>query len=248
MEFGYYTPEDARMVLNEVRRLRALRMRSEVRDPHAPEQTPLYVKNASGLEIPPYGCMQITDCEDINGQNYIVVDQHDDSVFGDFLFNGPIAIDASGDKNFGVAQRGPVFRAQAAASQTVTSGDLWGVSDGTFTIEEGGTRFVVLGEDDIDTDIVRVKYSGIQSMIYGAVTPAAGIGAMSGTSPDSATCDLYLIDYAGQWVDTGMNATVYNIMDADIAGDERIWVAPSNDKFVVISENCPGGAGSSNPT
>lgn len=123
-------------------------------------QTPIYVRNVSGLVIPPYACMQATGTDDDSetSQSYIEVDQPADAdgSAGAFLFNGPeeIAIDEDG-----VAQNSRVVRA-IKDTGTATAGDSWQPVVSDWTIEAGGTPFVMIGSDGIATDCVRVFYAG----------------------------------------------------------------------------------------
>ena len=124
---------------------------------------PIYVRNVSGLAIPPYACMQAIGTEDDSdtGQNYIEVDQpaDTDATAGGYLFNGPEEIGVDDD---GVAQNSRVVRA-IKESGTATAGDIWQPIVSSWEIAVGGSAFIMIGDDDIATDCVRVIYAGGES-------------------------------------------------------------------------------------
>lgn len=66
----------------------------------------------------------------------------------------------------------------------------------------------------------------------GAVTAATG------TTPGSATCDLYDVDDSGNFYDTGLSVTVYNpFSEATTAGNMLVAVNIRG-KYFVIGEDC----------
>jgi hypothetical protein len=63
--------------------------------------------------------------------------------------------------------------------------------------------------------------------VYVAYTPSGGIGAMSGTTPGSASCTIYQLDPAGSGdivATLALDRTVYNISTALVSGDTYILV------------------------
>lgn len=153
-------PDDARLILATVRYLRSaglVSQKGDRGDGRFTPITPIYVKNASGEEVPPYACMQATGTEEIGGQNYLIVDKPEDVTgeSGGYLLNNHEAIEIDG---LGFAQRGRVQRA-IKASGSMDAGEPWQPVVDAWTIESGGSQFIGIGDDDIGTDVARVFFN-----------------------------------------------------------------------------------------
>jgi len=243
-DIGAYTPETARMILETVRYLRASGLLSDGKQPAIfPGSEPIYVKNDSGEEVPAYGLMQITGSEEIDGRNYITIEQYDETADGELLFNGTSAIP---DTEYGVAQHGPIYLAQGDGT-AATAGDLWGPQDADWEVTDEGTSLVAIGDDDVAEGVVKLtRVGGSGGFVF--KSPSGGIAAMSGTTPGKATCDLYVVDSNDSLVDTTLNKSVYNIFSSSIAGDTYGTAKAIRGKLIADAEDCPASAGSSNPT
>jgi hypothetical protein len=116
---------------------------------------PILVYNDSGYAVPPYGLMQMSTTLDEDGRNYVKIKRPIDATLlrCPLLINGPneIAIGA-----YGTAQAGPVYRLLHDGG-TYVAGDRLGALTSTFTATFGAL-FAVIGDDDIDTNIVRVMF------------------------------------------------------------------------------------------
>lgn len=172
--------------------------------------TPIYVRNVSGLVIPPYACMQAVGTVDDTEttQNYIEVDQPADvdGTAGGYLFNGPEEIGVGDD---GVAQNSRVVRA-IKDTGTATAGDSWQPIVNDWTIAAGGTPFTMVGDDDIATDCVKVIYAGGGGGGVKIVQATSGIAARSGVTLGSATCTEFKI-VAGDLATNTATLTVLNM-------------------------------------
>jgi len=140
-----------------------------------PPQAPIYVRNDSGEEIPPFACMQTNGAVDAGGQNYIkVVKPVDDTgAAGKYLFNGIAPIETGG---YGIAHDGPLVRMLTDGS-AITCGDSWKPDVGQWSVTTGGSLFTAAGADDIDTNIMRafIGASGGMGRIEFEVTSATTI-------------------------------------------------------------------------
>lgn len=182
MRKAAFTPDDARLILNVVRYLRASGF--VIEQPgrgkqFVPPEAPIYIRNDTGEEIPPFACLQTTGTIDSGGQNYVTVDKPIDITGGAgwYLFNGVAPIEEGG---FGIAYDGPLVR-MLTNGATVTCGDYWQPSIGSFAVVPGGKLFTAVGLDDIETNVMRAfvyKGSGtgrqIQGRLKSLTTPTSG--------------------------------------------------------------------------
>jgi len=154
---GAYTPETARLILATVRYLResgfVIERPGRGEQKFRPADAPIYIRNDTGETIPPFACLQVTGAVDTGGQNYITVDKPVDQtgVAGKYLFNGIAPVEVDG---YGLAHDGPLVRMLTDGS-TVTCGDSWQPDVGEFSVIPGGSMFSAVGEDDIETNIMR---------------------------------------------------------------------------------------------
>lgn len=63
----------------------------------------------------------------------------------------------------------------------------------------------------------------IPNVCYVAKTPGGGIAAMSGTTPGSASCEIYKV-VSGSLVDQSLSQTVYNLNNIAIPGNAFITI------------------------
>jgi hypothetical protein len=137
---------------------------------------PIYFRNDSGETIPPYSFMQVIDTLDIeNEPNYILVDKPIDltRVQCPLLINGPNEIEK--DKH-GVAQFGPIFRLKTNGG-SYAPGDRLGPLTSSWQATFGA-MYRVLGDDDIEANIVRVMFD--TSTMYGKTKSAGLVSGASG--------------------------------------------------------------------
>lgn len=182
MEIAAFKPETAQLILQVVNYLVAAGFVDKPggRKPQfIPPQSPIYIHNDTGEEIPAFGCVQTSGTIEDGGQNYIEVTKPVDvsGEAGWYLFNGlqPIEIDG-----YGIAYDGPLVRILTDGS-AIASGDKWGPAVGSFAVEPGGDLIVAAGADDIETDVMRgfiVSTSSAQIIEYTITSVAAS------TEPD----------------------------------------------------------------
>lgn len=201
---------------------------------------PAYFHNASGGEIPPYACLQVTGTEEIDGQNYLVVDQpaDTDGTSGGYVFNGPEAV---ADNEEGKYQEAQVVRAYKDTG-TVTGGEKWSpVVSQWYIAQDDAGPFICCGADDVDTDVLKVftqsvgNSTGVQPRVY--LTPLDGIAARSGATLGSAPCTRYTVT-SGTRASTADTETIYNDFTTAIGGSTDIIAAYIDGIWVAIAEDC----------
>jgi hypothetical protein len=208
-------------------------------------QTPIFVRNDSGEQVPAFACMQATGTVEDGGQNYIKIGKPVDTTgtAGAYLFNGVQPIDASGENRFGVAHDGPVVRALSNGS-SATSGSRWQPVIGSWSIAPGGNIFAAIGGDDIASDVIRINAtsgSGGDSRAAAIIkTGSGGIPERIGSIPGAASCSVYGIDGSGNLYDTTEDIAVYNLATTAVAANvygqakKESWTG----KWVIDYEQC----------
>lgn len=154
---GAYTPETARMIHEVVSYLKnsGFVVQRPGRDGQfVPPPAPIYVRNDTGEEIPPFGCVQTDGTAEDGGQNYVKVVKPADvtGAAGWYLFNGIAPIEIGG---YGVAHDGPLVRMLTDGS-AVTNGAKWAPVVSAFTVAPAaGGIFTAVGADDIEPNVMR---------------------------------------------------------------------------------------------
>jgi hypothetical protein len=157
IRIGGYSPETAKLILATVNYLRqsGFVISPPGANPGMVHQVaPIYVRNDSGVAIPPFACMQVTGAVDSGGQNYVTVNKPVDvaGAAGWFLFNGIAEIEIDGK---GIAHDGPLVR-MLTNGTTISCGDRWRptISQWYLTPATSGI-FSAIGADDIETNVMR---------------------------------------------------------------------------------------------
>jgi hypothetical protein len=163
-EIAYFSKDNAKIILEVVRYLRAngfIMKPPTGAGQFIPPAAPIYVRNDSGVAVPPFACLQATGTVEVGGQNYITVDQPADTTgeAGAYLFNGQEEIAASGDQRYGIAHDGPLCR-MLTNGAAMTGGDKARPVVNQWYIELGGELFTIVGDDDIAADVVRGVIGG----------------------------------------------------------------------------------------
>lgn len=156
-KIGAYTPETSRMILDVVKYLVdsgfVITRPGRGMQNHLPQESPIYVRNDSGEEMPPFACMQVTGTVEAGGQNYVTVDKPADTTgdAGEYLFNSLAPVE---NGKYGIAYAGPLVRVITNGS-TVTCGDSWQPVVNQWYVATGGSLLSAVGDDDIETDVMR---------------------------------------------------------------------------------------------
>ena len=156
MELGVFKKDTAQIILAVVRYLKESGYvidRPGRKPQFIPPDAPIYVRNDSGEVIPAFACLQVTGAVDAGGQNYITVEKpvDDTGAAGRYLFNGIAPIEVDG---YGIADDGPLVR-MLTDGTAVTAGDYWQPDIGEWAVIPGGSMFSAVGDDDIETNIMR---------------------------------------------------------------------------------------------
>ena len=142
-------------------------------------------RNDSGEEIPPYALMHITGTAE-NQFNYVTVTKPASSnkLRSRILVNGPEPV---ADGGFGTAQSGPIFRIIHDAAVLYEPGDRVGYKHNSFLAGLNPT-FVVLGNDDLEDNMVRVMIDDSELRGVAATTiTATTAGDVTVTTPATRT-------------------------------------------------------------
>lgn len=176
---------------------------------NTPSATLVY--NDSGHTVPAYGLMQMTTTLEEDGRNYVKIKRPIDATLlrCPLLINGPTEIAIGG---YGCAQQGPVYRLLHDGTAYV-AGDRLGAKTSTFTATYGAL-FAVIGDDDIDSDVVRVMFD--TSAFYGRTTASP---LVAGTPSN-----VYAYDAAGTVTAKEYLAETYV---SNIPADTRVLLIPT---------------------
>ncbi len=187
-------------------------------------ESPIYLKNLETTIIPAYGIVQVNGCveEVAGGKTYLQVKRpfDFDSTQSILVVNGPREIEAEG---FGVAQKGPVFRIKTNGT-TLATDDRIGATLSSYLASLGAV-FRVLGDDDIDTNIVQAVVDS---------TPCMGESISSIVSGSIGNVYMRKPTSGGWSTDTSKQYTAYNDTPTDIAGSKRLILFPVDGRFVAV--------------
>lgn len=146
-DIGTFTPEQARLIWQDYQSRQQLQphiARNFPRRRPIDEPSPhrVFVTNASGEEIPAYGCIQIAGTTEIGGRTCLEVAKPD-TLFGHYLFNSQFPIAAG---KHGWAYRFGVVRMLGAPPTEPT---YYVPIVASWEIEEGDGPFLVYGSDSV---------------------------------------------------------------------------------------------------
>ena len=160
-------------------------------------------RNDSGEEIPAYGLMHITGCVD-DKFNYVTVDKPATAnpIRSKILINGPVAVP---DGEEGTAQTGPIFRLIHDDAISYIAGDRVGYKNGSFLAGLNPT-FLVLGEDDIEENCLRVMFDDTEifGIAAGTITSSTA-GDVTVVSPYAPATRTHKAKTIGANVTSGTN-------------------------------------------
>lgn len=161
-------------------------------------------RNDSGEEIPPYGLVHITGSINFEGMLIFTVDKPATAnvLKSKIFINGPAAV---ADGKYGTAQTGPIFRLIHDAAISYIAGDRVGYKDGSFLAGLNPT-FLVLGEDDIEENCLRVMFDDTE--IYGvsaSTITSSTAGDVTVISPYAPTTRIHKAKTIGASITSGAN-------------------------------------------
>lgn len=250
MDIGAFSPEQAREILEVVRMVKSsplMTLRGMQTANKGLERNVYVVKNEATTAVIPFGCMQVTGTEELNGRTYCLVNQpaDTDGTAGWYLFNGPNEIDADG--GLGNGYDGPYVRVATDAT-SITAGDKYQPIVDDWKVEAGGTLIVAAGQDHIRDEGVMSGFIASAGGGGGAKifkTQIGGIPARSGTTAGKADATPYYIDVTTDTITEELDGdgysqdiTVYNISGTPIDELTYIQAQKIGDVYVADMEDC----------
>ncbi len=230
-ELAGFSQQNAKLVLEVVRYLKAngfIVPTPGRGSQFVPPAASIYVRNDSGVAVPPFACMQTTGTVEDSGQNYITIDQPADATgtSGAYLFNGLEEIEIGG---YGIAHDGPLCR-MLTDGTALSSGDKCQPTVGQWYIELGGDLITVVGDDDIETDVVR----GVIGQALFRFIRFALSADLIGTS---TTATIY--DAAGNTIATGATLEDPETIFTGLTATTRGIGVQEGARFFIVNANCP---------
>lgn len=220
--YAVTSPEQMRRILAMVNRFEREGVPSfEISRPHV--GTSVIVKNSSGHTVPPYGIVQPIGMVVENSRNYVEITRPVDltsALQGPFYLNGPYEIL---DDEYGTMQSGPVFRVVTDGGTYVVNQRL-GPTTSSF-LAGSGCVWKVIGDDDIGTNIKRVKEDP---------TPIIGTVKTPGISANSTGTFFYREPVSGDWSVTTIEYTGYNDSTSALATGTKVLAFPIDARWKLV--------------
>lgn len=216
------TPDKMRRIIAAMERFeREFGQAAESLRPHIASS--VIFKNTSGQTVVPYGIVQPVGMLVENDRNYVEVTRPIDltsAMQGPFYLNGPREVL---NNEYGTAQSGPVFR-------IVTDGGTHNVNKrlGPTTssfLAGSGCVWKVIGDDDIGTNIKRVKEDP---------TPIIGTVKTPGISANSTGTFFYREPVSGDWSVTTIEYTGYNDSTSALATGTKVLAFPIDARWKLV--------------
>jgi hypothetical protein len=184
---------------------------------------PIFFRNDSGVEIPPYGAVQLSGTFESGVLNYSTTERAFDyaSMQSIVVFNNAFKV-LNGD--YGSGQVGPVFTATHDAAITYNIGDRMGWKAGAFTIGLGAP-LVYIGSDNVATNACKVM-SDHSCMMGQSILPIAD-GA-------SGVVRRRKLGSGGFTTDTTRSYPARNDTGTVIDADSRILMFPCDGIFSIV--------------
>lgn len=110
--------------------------------PRLEQAWPVRVRNTTGEQVPPYGCMQVTGATAYNGEESYNVIKPNGSQDASFIINGPVAILANGWGSGTIT--GPMLVAYDVSWLPILN-DEWGPIAGSWAISANGKGYKIIG-------------------------------------------------------------------------------------------------------
>ena len=221
-EIGYFTPRQAERVWKNSLAFEKKSMTSNASDRQFIQSSISFV-NRSGSTIPAYGCMQIAGTEEIAGRNYLIVKrpiEYTSAVIGPFLLNNDRDVD---DDDFGTAQNGPIYRAISDGG-SYTVGTRIGPLVNSYEVGKG-CLFTYLGDDDIETDCVR---------LIACETPLLAVAGAGGIAANSSGTVTAKQAASGNWTSGSVTYTAWCPTSTPISANATVLIFPVDAKWVAV--------------
>jgi len=159
-QIAFFTPEQARELWQDYQTRKQLQPQLQQNFPRRrkidePSPHRVFVKNATGLEAPPFACMQVTGTAYENAKAYVVVRLPEEAC-GEFVFNGQFPIPPGG---YGWAYA--YGQVRMLGSGAIEDGcKRAGPAANSWAVAPGEGPFVVYGSDGSFPNVVRGRIVG----------------------------------------------------------------------------------------
>lgn len=218
---GVFRPETAKAIYEDFKR-RARQSNIGAENQMPMYRLPMYFQNDSGVEIPPYGILQVKSVFNDITTFHTVKRAFDYDACQTFtIINGPFAVP---DGERGTAQDGPFYRVIHDNAISYSVGDRLGWKSGSFQVGLGSI-LVNLGADNAATNCIRVAFD--YSTMTGVTTstiPAGSSGTFQRRKKGSTTFTT----------DTSKTYTAWNDSTTDIANGARILAFPGEGVWLAV--------------
>lgn len=179
--------------------------------------------NTSGHTIPAYGVFMVDGTSEENGINYLIAKRYADytAVQSIPMVNGPFEVLAG---EYGTPQKGPTYRVIHDDAITYSVGDRVGWTANSFQVSLNAS-FIVLGDDDIETNCLRVArdFSGMQGQSVLAIADGA-----------AGVIRRRLLGSGGWTTDTSKSYPARNDTGSSIDADSRLVVNCVDGIFSIV--------------
>lgn len=179
--------------------------------------------NTSGHTIPPYGIFLVDGTSEENGINYLIAKRYPAYTAAQSvpMVNGPFEVP---NNEYGTPQLGPVYRVIHDDAVGYSVGDRVGWKANSFQVSLNAS-FIVLGEDDIETNCLRVTRD--DSSISGQSVLAIADGA-------SGLIRRRVLGSGGWTTDASKSYPARNDTGSAINADSRLRVDPVDGIFSIV--------------
>lgn len=179
--------------------------------------------NTSGHTIPPYGVFMVDGTSEENGINYLIAKRYASytAVQSVPMVNGPFEVP---DGEYGTPQLGPVYRVVHDDAITYSVGDRVGWKSNSFQVALNAS-FIVLGEDDIVANCLRVARDD---------TSLSGQSVLAIADGASGLIRRRILGSGGWTTDTSKSYPARNDTGSAIDADSRLRVDPVDGIFSIV--------------
>lgn len=179
--------------------------------------------NSSGHTIPPYGIFLVDGTSEENGINYLIAKRYASYTAAQSvpMVNGPFEV-LNGE--YGTPQLGPVYRVVHDDAITYSVGDRVGWKANSFQVALNAS-FIVLGEDDIVANCLRVARDD---------TSLSGQSVLAIADGASGLIRRRILGSGGWTTDTSKSYPARNDTGSAIDANSRLRVDPVDGIFSIV--------------
>lgn len=179
--------------------------------------------NTSGHTIPPYGIFLVDGTSEENGINYLIAKRYPAYTAAQSIpmVNGPFEV-LNGE--YGTPQLGPVYRVIHDDAITYSVGDRVGWKTNSFQVSLNAS-FIVLGDDDIETNCLRVMRDE---------TSMSGQSVLSIADGAVGLIRRRMLGAGGWTTDITKSYPARNDTGSPIDADSRLRVDPVDGIFSIV--------------